>query len=323
MSKTDLRIVYMGTPEFAVAPLKLLTEQGYNIVGVVTNPDKPAGRGQKIQESAVKQYAKSKNLNILQPEKFKDPEFINQLSNLKADLQIIVAFKMLPEIIWSMPRLGTINLHASLLPQYRGAAPINWAIINGEKTTGLTTFFLQHEIDTGNIIYREEVSISDDDSAGTLHDRLMEKGARLVIKTVDAVIAGNYPQINQAELIESDKQIKSAPKIFKDDCRINWNQPVESIFNHIRGLSPYPAAWTELYGHAGESVQIKIFDSSKEKTDHHLPAGIIVTDEKNHLKIAVQGGYINILRLQQAGKNPLLINEFLRGFQNIKSFTLK
>jgi methionyl-tRNA formyltransferase len=323
MDKKDLRIVYLGTPDFAVAPLKLLTEQGYNVVGVVTNPDKPAGRGQKIQESAVKQYAKSKNLNILQPEKFKDPGFINQLSNLKADLQIIVAFKMLPEIIWAMPRLGTINLHASLLPQYRGAAPINWVIINGEKTTGLTTFFLQHEIDTGNIIFREEVSISKDDSAGTLHDRLMEKGAQLVVKTVDAVIAGNFPQINQSEFIGLDEKIKMAPKIFKNDCRINWNQSVEPIYNHIRGLSPYPAAWTELFTNTGESVQIKIFDSSKEKADHNLPAETIVTDEKSYLKIAVQGGYINILRLQQAGKKPLFINEFLRGFQHIKTYAIK
>ncbi|MGE0088272.1 MAG: methionyl-tRNA formyltransferase [Bacteroidales bacterium] len=323
MNKKDLRIVYLGTPEFAVAPLKLLYEQGYNIVGVVTNPDKPAGRGQKIQESAVKQYAKSKNLNILQPEKFKDPVFINQLSNLKVDLQIIVAFKMLPEVIWSMPRLGTINLHASLLPQYRGAAPINWAIINGEKTTGLTTFFLKHEIDTGNIIFREEVSISEDDSAGTLHDRLMENGAKLIVKTVDAIIAGNYPQINQSGLIEPNKQIKAAPKIFKDDCRINWNQPIESIYNLIRGLSPYPTAWTEILTHEKEPVQIKIFDTLKELANHQLQAGTIVTDERKFLKITVPGGYINIIRLQQAGKKPLLINEFLRGFQNIKTYTLK
>jgi methionyl-tRNA formyltransferase len=214
MNKKDLRIIYLGTPEFAVTPLKLLSEQGYNIVGVVTNPDKPAGRGQKMQESAVKQFAKSKNLNILQPEKFKDPLFIEQLKELKADLQIIVAFKMLPEIVWSMPRIGTFNLHASLLPQYRGAAPINWAIINGEKVTGITTFFLKHEIDTGNIVFREEIPISEDDSAGTLHDKLMEKGASLVVKTVNAIIEGNYPQKSQDEFVKPEELILKCSKNF-------------------------------------------------------------------------------------------------------------
>lgn len=322
MSKTDLRIVYMGTPDFAVAPLKLLVEKGYNIVGVVTNPDKPAGRGQKVQESAVKQYAKTKNITILQPEKFKDPLFINQLSSLKADLQIIVAFKMLPEIIWSMPRLGTVNLHASLLPQYRGAAPINWAIINGEKKTGLTTFFLKHEIDTGNIILREEVEIDEMYNAGLLHDKLMESGAQLIIKTMDAIISGNYPQIHQAELIGPDEIIRNAPKIFKDDCRINWKSDTNSIYDHIRGLSPYPAAWTELKTPDGEIIQLKIFETTKEFSTHAYPVGQIVTDEKTYLKIAVIDGFISIIKLQQAGKKPLLINEFLRGFQKIKSCAL-
>lgn len=322
MHKRGFRIIYMGTPEFAVAPLKLLVEQGYPIVGVVTNPDKPAGRGQKMQESAVKQYAKSKNLNILQPEKFKDAVFIDQLKELKADLQIIVAFKMLPEIVWSMPRIGTFNLHASLLPQYRGAAPINWAIINGEKVTGITTFFLKHEIDTGNIVFREEIPITENDSAGTLHDRLMEKGAKLVVKTVDTIIEGKYPQKSQDEFVKPGEVIQNAPKIFKDDCRIIWTKGTESIYNHIRGLSPYPAAWTELKSSKGEIVQLKIFETTKELLNQSEQAGKIFTDEKTFLKIATKDGYLNIKKLQQAGKKPLLIDEFLRGFQHNKTWQI-
>lgn len=316
MKKSDLRIVYMGTPDFAVAPLRSLVEQGYNIVGVVTNPDKPAGRGQKLQESAVKQYATSKNLKTLQPERFKDPDFLEQLKELKADLQIIVAFKMLPEIVWSMPRLGTFNLHASLLPHYRGAAPINWAIINGDKTTGITTFFLKHEIDTGNIIFREEVPIFENDNAGVLHDRLMEKGASLVINTVDAIIAGNYPQKSQDEFVKPGELIRNAPKIFKDDCRIDWNNDVTSIYNKIRGLSPYPAAWTEITNDSGEIIQLKIFETTKEILQHNHPVGKIISDQKTFFKVAVIDGYINIIQLQQAGKKSLKTEEFLRGFQN-------
>lgn len=323
MNKKDLRIVYLGTPDFAVAPLQKLAEKNYNIVGVVTNPDKPAGRGQQIQESAVKQYAKSKNLNILQPEKFKDELFLNQLSGLKADLQIIVAFKMLPEIVWSMPRLGTINLHASLLPHYRGAAPINWAIINGEKTTGITTFFLKHEIDTGNIIYREEIPINETDNAGTLHDRLMVLGSELIIKTVNSIIEGNYPQINQSDFLQKDEAIKPAPKIFKNDCEINWNKDIHSIYNHIRGLSPYPAAWTEITNQDNQNIQLKIFETKKELISHSLSAGQIISDEKSYLKITVNGGYIHIIQLQQAGKKRLNTAEFLRGFQDIMKWKIK
>jgi len=275
-----------------------------------------------MQESAVKQFAKSKNLNILQPEKFKDPVFIEQLKELKADLQIIVAFKMLPEIVWSMPRIGTFNLHASLLPQYRGAAPINWAIINGEKVTGITTFFLKHEIDTGNIVFREEIPISEDDSAGTLHDKLMEKGASLVVKTVNAIIEGNYPQKSQDEFVKPEELILNAPKIFKDDCRIIWTKNTESIYNHIRGLSPYPAAWTELKNSKEEIVQLKIFETNKELLNHSEPAGKIITDEKTFLKIATKDGFINIKKLQQAGKKALLIDEFLRGFQQISTWQI-
>ncbi|OFX89538.1 MAG: methionyl-tRNA formyltransferase [Bacteroidetes bacterium GWF2_33_16] len=323
MDKKDLRIVYLGTPEFAVAPLKKLVEQNYNIVGVITNPDKPAGRGQKMQESAVKQYAISKNLTILQPEKFKDPEFIKQLYGLKADIQIIVAFKMLPEVVWSMPRLGTFNLHASLLPQYRGAAPINWAIINGEKVTGLTTFFLKHEIDTGNIIFREEVPICENDNAGLLHDKLMEKGANLVVKTIESILKENYPQINQNQFTKPNEQIRPAPKIFKNDCRINWNRDIYSIYNHIRGLSPYPAAWTELSNSKGESVQVKIFETRKELLNHSFSVGEIITDNKAFLKVAAIDGFIDILKLQLAGKKTLQIDEFLRGFQNISSWHIQ
>lgn len=321
MDNSELRIVYMGTPDFAVEPLKKLVENNYNVVGVVTNPDKPAGRGQKIQESAVKKYALSKNLNILQPEKFRDESFLTNLKELNADLQIVVAFKMLPEIVWSMPKIGTFNLHASLLPQYRGAAPINWAVINGDTKTGVTTFFLKHEIDTGNIIFQEEAAIEDDDNAGAVHDKLMYIGADLVIKTVDAIIKNNYPQVNQDDIVKPGTEIKHAPKIFKDDCKINWNNDISAIHNLVRGLSPYPAAWTEMINKNNDSVQLKIFKSQKEKSNHNYSAGEIITDEKNYLKVAVKGGYINIIELQQAGKKRLNIKDFLRGFQGINNYS--
>ncbi len=273
----------MGTPDFAVEPLKQLVEKGYNIVGVVTNPDKPAGRGQKLQESAVKKYALSQNLNILQPDKFRDESFLRELKKLNADLQIVVAFKMLPEIVWDMPQIGTFNLHASLLPQYRGAAPINWAIINGENNTGVTTFFLKHEIDTGNIIFQEEVQINENDDAGSIHDKLMLKGASLIIKTVDAIRTGKYPQLNQNDLVKAGTIIQHAPKIFKDDCKINWNQDINAIHNLIRGLSPYPAAWTEMINNT-EEIQLKIFKSEKETSNHSYPIGKIISDQKSFLR---------------------------------------
>lgn len=319
MGKESFRIIYMGTPNFAVEPLKKLVENNYNIVGVVTNPDKPAGRGQKIQESAVKKYAKSKGLNILQPDKFRNEDFLNDLQSLSADLQIIVAFKMLPEIVWSMPKFGTFNLHASLLPQYRGAAPINWAVINGDQKTGVTTFFLKHEIDTGNIIFQEEVPIDENDNAGIVHDKLMYTGADLVLKTVDSIISQNYKLINQEDLIHSNETIKSAPKIFKNDCKVNWNKDINSIHNLIRGLSPYPAAWTELISEK-DTVQFKIFKTEKEISNHNHRTGEIITDQKTHLKVAVDKGFINILELQQAGKKRLAIEDFLRGFQQINTY---
>ena len=245
MKKDDLRIVFMGTPEFAVESLKALVENQFNVVGVITAPDRPAGRGQKLKQSAVKEYALSVDLPVLQPEKLKNPGFIDELKALKADLQIIVAFRMLPEIVWNMPPMGSLNLHGSLLPQYRGAAPINWAVINGDKKTGVSTFFLQHEIDTGNIIMQEELPIEADDTAGSVHDKMMVLGSEVVVNTVNAIIAGKVKPIPQDEMTE-EQPLKPAPKIFKDDCKIDWQQEAEPIRNKIRGLSPYPTAWTEL-----------------------------------------------------------------------------
>ncbi len=319
MEKSQLRIVYMGTPDFAVAPLKKLVKDGYNIVGVVTNPDKPSGRGQKIKESPVKIFARENNLPILQPEKFKNEKFLQDLTNLKADLQIVVAFKMLPEVVWSMPPKGTFNLHASLLPQYRGAAPINHAIINGENKTGLTTFFLTHDIDTGNIILQEEIPIYENDNAEDLHNRLMNAGAELVVKTVDTILSKNYRLIKQDELISPKQTLKKAPKIFKNDCKINWNDSAANIYNFIRGLSPYPAAWTEISNN-NQSIQLKIYKTEKELKKHEYPPGKIISDTKTFLKIACDDGLINILQLQQSGKKRLYIAEFLRGFQNINEW---
>ncbi|MDA3954980.1 MAG: methionyl-tRNA formyltransferase [Bacteroidales bacterium] len=315
MDKSNFKIIYMGTPDFAVEPLKKLVENNYNIVAVITNPDKPAGRGQKEQESAVKIYAKSQNLNILQPDKFRDETFLNQLQKLNADLQIVVAFKMLPEIVWNMPRLGTFNLHASLLPQYRGAAPINWTIINGDKKTGVTTFFLKHKIDTGNIIFQEEIAISENDNAGIIHDKLMCMGADVVVKTVDAIINNDYEQVNQNDLISEGEEIRHAPKIFKNDCKINWQKDLNSIYNLIRGLSPYPAAWTEINNLKNETVQLKIFITTTEKSIHNHVSGKFISDNKSFLKVAVQDGYVNILELQQAGKKRMQVSDFLKGFQ--------
>jgi len=246
MHPKEIRIVFMGTPDFAVESLKALVENGYQVVGVITAPDKPAGRGRQLCEPAVKKYAIENKLNVLQPEKLKNPEFIAELESLKADLQIVVAFRMLPEIVWNMPPMGTFNLHASLLPQYRGAAPLNWAIINGETETGVSTFLLSHEIDTGQIIFQEKVDIGENDSVGDLHDRMMAIGSALVLKTVDAIAEGKIEPIDQTKLIDNPERIKHAPKIFKNDCRIDWTRDTESVRNMIRGLSPYPTAWTDL-----------------------------------------------------------------------------
>ena len=261
MEKKDLRIVYMGTPDFAVEPLKRLVEGGYNVVGCITMPDKPAGRGHKIQFSPVKEYAIEKNIPLLQPEKLKDEGFQSDLKAWNADLQIVVAFRMLPESVWNMPRLGTFNLHASLLPQYRGAAPINWAVINGEKETGVTTFFLTHDIDTGNIILQEKIKIEETDNVGIVHDKLMTIGADLVTKTVDKILDGTITTTQQSVLYENPSELKPAPKIFKETCKIDFNEKAQRIHNLVRGLSPYPAAWCELLDREGNATAIKVFET--------------------------------------------------------------
>lgn len=305
----------MGTPDFAVLPLKKIVEAGYEVVGVVTNPDKPAGRGQKLQESAVKKYARENGLKILQPEKFRNELFLQELAGLKADLQLVVAFKMLPEVVWNMPPLGTVNLHASLLPDYRGAAPINWAIINGEKETGVTTFLLKHEIDSGNIVYQQKVRISETMTAGELHDKLMEVGAELLLKTVDALESGKASFIEQTQLLEGREPI-GAPKIFKEDMKIDWTQDVHSVYNRIRGLSPFPTAWTELIHNETEAVlPVKIFKTEKIVQEHPHPTGTIVSDGKKTFDVYVKNGLIRVTELQLSGKKRMGVEEFLRGFR--------
>lgn len=305
----------MGTPDFAVASLQALVEGDYNIVGVITMPDKPAGRGYKIQYSPVKQYALEHDLPVLQPEKLKNEEFIEELKSLHADLQVVVAFRMLPEVVWNMPPLGTFNLHASLLPQYRGAAPINWAIINGEKETGITTFFLQHEIDTGKVIFQEKIEIKESDNAEIVHDALMHLGAKLVCNTVDAILSGRSDATPQEEMADKGKELKIAPKIFKETCKIDWSKSTENIYNHIRGLSPYPAAWSEIHLPDGTVYPLKAFASEKRISEHHLAIGTIVSDQKQFLDVAVDNGFIRITSLQLAGKKRMATDEFLRGFK--------
>lgn len=302
-----MRIIFMGTPDFAVASLEALINAGETVVAVVTTPDKPAGRGQKMHESAVKKFAISKNIPVLQPVKLKDPIFLEQLASYKADLQIVVAFRMLPESVWNMPPLGTINVHASLLPQYRGAAPINHAIISGEKVSGVTTFLLQHEIDTGNILFSESVAIGDQDDAGILHDNLMHAGARVLLKTVEALKTGDYKAIPQS--IEEPLTLKVAPKIFKEDCAIDWNKSTIDVYNQIRGLSPYPAAFTLLDGKV-----LKIFQTSKSDSIDKIP-GQYDTDGKTFLRFATKDGSLLVQTLQLEGKKRMTIEEFLRGYR--------
>ena len=324
MKKEDLRIVYMGTPDFAVEALRQLVEGGYNVVGVITMPDKPAGRGHKIQYSPVKQYALEQNLPLLQPEKLKDEAFVQALREWKADLQIVVAFRMLPEVVWSMPRLGTFNLHASLLPQYRGAAPINWAVINGDTETGITTFFLKHEIDTGEVIQQVRVPIADTDNVEIVHDKLMMLGGKLVVETVDAILNGVVKPVPQEEMAVVG-ELRPAPKIFKETCRIDWNQPVKKVYDFIRGLSPYPAAWSELVSPEGEVVVVKIFETEKYIRNEgkrcrnsrgcFCKVGSIETDGKKYIKVAVPDGFVSVLSLQLPGKKRLKTDELLRGFR--------
>ncbi|MBR1942090.1 MAG: methionyl-tRNA formyltransferase [Bacteroidaceae bacterium] len=320
MDKSELKIVYMGTPDFAVEPLRCLVEGGYNVVGVITMPDKPAGRGHKIQYSPVKQYALEHNLPLLQPEKLKDEAFIEALRAWKADLQIVVAFRMLPEVVWAMPPLGTFNLHASLLPQYRGAAPINWAVINGDTETGITTFFLKHEIDTGEVIQQVRIPIADTDDVGIVHDKLMILGGKLVVETVDAILAGTVHSVPQETLIT--EELRPAPKIFKDTCRIRWDQPVKRVYDFVRGLSPYPAAWTELHKPDGSVETLKIFQTAKIEQAHQLPTGTIRTDGKAYLHVAVLGGFIDILSLQLPGKKRLPVAELLRGYHITEEYKM-
>ncbi|TKC04633.1 methionyl-tRNA formyltransferase [Pedobacter polaris] len=301
-----MKIVFMGTPDFAVASLNALQRAGLSIVGVVTAADKPAGRGQKLSESAVKKYAVENGLKVLQPLKLKESEFIKELQSLNADLFVVVAFRMLPEIVWQMPAKGTINLHGSLLPQYRGAAPINHVIINGEKESGVTTFFLKQEIDTGDIIFSDAVEITPDETAGTLHDKLMVVGANLLVKTVKAIETDDYNEVPQPQ---SD-ELKSAPKIFKDFCKIDWNQSNQTVYNLIRGLSPYPTAFTTL-----NDKTLKIFNAEMEDKEPGISTGAFLTDGKTHLKFATKDGFIKITDVQFEGKKRMLIDEFLRGMR--------
>ncbi|MFY7669848.1 methionyl-tRNA formyltransferase [Tenacibaculum sp. MEBiC06402] len=303
----DLRIVFMGTPDFAVTILKKLIESNYNVVGVITAPDKPAGRGRKLNQSAVKKYALTQNLPILQPTNLKNEDFTNELRDLNANLQIVVAFRMLPTVVWKMPEYGTFNLHASLLPEYRGAAPINWAIINGETKTGVTTFFIDDKIDTGEIILKSEIEIKEDEIVGELHDKLMHLGADLVTKTVDLIASGNVATTKQPELEE-----KAAPKLFPHNCKINWSDSLNNIYNHIRGLNPYPAAWTTIKN-GNEEITAKIYGVDKEIATHDLKTGTIVTSKKE-LKVAVKDGYLIVKEIKLSGKKLLDIPSLLNGF---------
>lgn len=321
MEKSDLRIVYMGTPDFAVEGLRVLVEGGYNVVGVVTMPDKPVGRhGNTLQASPVKQYAVEHGLLVMQPEKLKSPGFVEQLRGLNADLQIVVAFRMLPEVVWGMPRLGTFNAHASLLPKYRGAAPINWAVINGEKETGMTTFMLRHEIDTGDIIEQVRIPIGEKDNVEVVHDRLMTLSGQMVISAVDKMIEGTLETISQDELLKRQKEanplltdeelLAPAPKIFRDTCMIDWRQPVAKVYDFVRGLSPYPAAWTTL-----EGKSVKILETEKEIVSHDDEPGAIVTDGKKYIKVACVDGYLDVKTIQVEGKKRMSVEDLLRGFR--------
>ncbi len=315
MTKDELKIVFFGTPDFAVESLRRLVNGHYNIVGVVTMPDKPAGRGHHLLESDVKKYAAEQGLRLLQPVNLKDETFVSDLRGLGADLFIVIAFRMLPRVVWQMPRLGTFNLHASLLPKYRGAAPINWAVMNGDTRTGVTTFFLKHEIDTGDIIQQRSIDIARDDNVETVHDRLMLLGADMVLETVDAIIAGTVHPIPQDQLLTAGEQPTPAPKIFKDTCRIDWTWPAERIYNHIRGLSPYPAAWTVLADADGQQWSLKLFATSQPlPLPCQMQPGEVIVRPKL-LAIAGSDGLIEVKSLQPAGKKRMTAEEFVRGLR--------
>ncbi len=317
MKKEDVKIIFMGTPEFAVPSLNMLYENGYNIVGVITAPDRPAGRGKKVVYSPVKEYALNHGLQLIQPTNLKDEAFLQKLSSLKADLQIVIAFRMLPKSVWNMPKFGTFNLHASLLPQYRGAAPINHALINGEKTTGLTTFFIDEKIDTGCIIKQVKMEIVEDETYGELHDRMKAKGVSLIKDTIDQIISdnGRARAIDQNKFINPDMPLMQAPKIFKEDCRINWAMPVDKINNLIRGLSPVPGAFSFLSTKSSPKVLVKIFKSTVELTNETDDIGKVITDQNSYLKVAASHGYLRIIELQMEGKRKMSIEDYLRGYQ--------
>ena len=321
MSKEDLKIVFFGTPDFAVESLSRLVDGGYNVVAVVTMPDKPAGRGRQLQESDVKRYAVEHNLPVLQPVSLKDEAFIEELRSFDAQLFIVIAFRMLPEAVWMMPPLGTFNLHASLLPRYRGAAPINWAVMNGDTETGVTTFFLKHEIDTGDVIQQRSCPIGRQDNVEVIHDRLMVMGADMVLETVDAIIAGTVKPIPQDQLLTAGQQPTPAPKIFKDTCRIDWSRPAEELYNHIRGLSPYPAAWTTLHTQDGKEIVMKIFKTKKEKALPDIKEPTLQTDGKTFMRVVLSDGYLYLTEVQISGKKRMQIADFLRG-AHIEGWTL-
>lgn len=323
MNKSSLSIVYMGTPDFAVEPLRALLDAGYRVVGVVTTPDKPAGRGMKLQSSPVKQFAVERGLPVLQPEKLKDEAFLDALRAWKADLQIVVAFRMLPEVVWSMPPMGTFNLHASLLPQYRGAAPIHWAVMNGETETGVTTFMLQQAIDTGDVLLQEALPIGSVENTGSVHDRLMVLGATVVVRTVEALLCDEVKARPQRDWQLSESQLKPAPKLFKDNTCLDWTRDGRSLFNYIRGLSPFPTAWSTLVPlHTSEegSIVVKVFEALFVEAEHALSPGTLVTDQKKMLYVAVKDGFISLLRLQSAGRRQLRVEEWLRGFPAIENW---
>lgn len=304
------KIVFMGTPDFAVASLDAIVEAGYEVGAVVTVPDRKSGRGQKVTHSAVKEYALAHNLPVLQPEKMRDPVFLEELQAIEADIFVVVAFRMLPQVVWSMPKMGTFNLHASLLPQYRGAAPINWAIINGETESGVTTFLLNEKIDEGQILMQATTPIGNDDNAGTLHDRLAEMGRSIVVKTLEGLADGTLKPQPQPE----QGNLRPAPKIFKPDCTIDWHKSGKEIFDFVRGLSPYPAATTSMRDGKGGIVEMKVFEVEHEICEHDEPVGAIVTDQKKCLKITVKDGFVSILSLQISGKKRITVSEFLRGY---------
>lgn len=316
MTKKDLKIVFFGTPDFAVESLSRLVDGGYNVVAVVTMPDKPAGRGRQIQQSDVKRYAVEHDLPVLQPVSLKDEVFIEELRAFNAQLFIVIAFRMLPEAVWQMPPLGTFNLHASLLPRYRGAAPINWAVMHGDTETGVTTFFLKHEIDTGDVIQQRSCPIGRHDNVEAVHDQLMVMGADMVLETVDAIIAGTVKPIPQEQMLTAGQQPTPAPKIFKDTCRVDWSRPAEDLYNHIRGLSPYPAAWTTMTDDTGNSTTLKLYETGEPETfnsgEKPVP-GTIKADRKT-LRIACADGWLQVLSLQQSGKKRMDTDAFLRGF---------